>query len=146
MGKIRVLFVCVYNSFRSQIAETFLNHEYSDLFIAESAGLMTKEINPLAIQVMSEIDLDISKNSSDSVFDFYKQGRLYHHVITVCSREAEEKCPVFPGIQKRIHWDLADPEEFEGTHEEKLDKARQLRDQIRNKVRGFVIEITHLSK
>jgi hypothetical protein len=81
MGKIRVLFVCVYNSFRSQIAEKFLNEEYGDLFYAESAGLMTKEINSLAIQVMSEIDLDISKNSSDSVFDFYKQGRLYNHVI-----------------------------------------------------------------
>ncbi|MDP2813054.1 MAG: arsenate reductase ArsC [Erysipelotrichaceae bacterium] len=146
MGKIRVLFVCVYNSFRSQIAEKFLNSEYGDMFVAESAGLQTKEINPLAIHVMSEINLDISKNSSDSVFDFYKQGRLYHHVITVCSREAEEKCPVFPGIQKRIHWDLPDPEEFEGTPEEKLEKARQLRDQIRNRVRGFVIEATHLSK
>jgi arsenate reductase (thioredoxin) len=146
MGKIRVLFVCVYNSFRSQIAETFLNTEYGDLFFAESAGLMTKEINPLAIHVMSEIDLDISKNSSDSVFEFYKQGRLYHHVITVCSREAEEKCPVFPGIQRRLNWELPDPEEFEGTTEEKLEKARQLRDQIRNRVRGFVIEVTHLSK
>jgi arsenate reductase (thioredoxin) len=146
MGKIRVLFVCVYNSFRSQIAETFLNTEYGDMFFAESAGLMTKEINPLAIHVMSEIDLDISKNSSDSVFEFYKQGRLYHHVITVCSREAEKKCPVFPGIQRRLNWELPDPEEFEGTTEEKLEKARQLRDQIRNRVRGFVIEVTHLSK
>jgi arsenate reductase (thioredoxin) len=146
MGKIRVLFVCVYNSFRSQIAETFLNTEYGDLFFAESAGLMTKEINPLAIHVMSEIDLDISKNSSDSVFEFYKQGRLYQYVITVCSREAEEKCPMFPGIQRRLNWNLPDPEEFEGTTEEKLEKARQLRDQIRNRVRGFVIEVTHLSK
>jgi arsenate reductase (thioredoxin) len=141
-----VLFVCVYNSFRSQIAETFLNTEYGDLFFAESAGLMTKEINPLAIHVMSEIDLDISKNSSDSVFEFYKQGRLYQYVITVCSREAEEKCPMFPGIQRRLNWNLPDPEEFEGTTEEKLEKARQLRDQIRNRVRGFVIEVTHLSK
>lgn len=146
MGKIRVLFVCVYNSFRSQIAEAFLNTEYGDMFVAESAGLMTKEINPLAIHVMSEINLDISKNSSDSVFDFYKQGRLYHHVITVCSREAVEKCPVFPGVQQRLNWDLPDPEEFEGTPEEKLEKARQLRDTIRNRVRGFVIEVTHLSK
>ena len=146
MGKIRVLFVCVYNSFRSQIAETFLNTEYGDMFVAESAGLMTKEINPLAIHVMSEINLDISKNSSDSVFDFYKQGRLYHHVITVCLREAEEKCPVFPGVQQRLNWDLPDPEEFVGTPEEKLEKARQLRDTIRNRVRGFVIEVTHLSK
>ncbi len=146
MEKIRVLFVCVYNSFRSQIAETFLNHEYGDMFIAQSAGLMTKEINPLAIAVMEEAGFDISKNSSDSVFEFYKQGRLYHHVITVCSREAEEKCPVFPGIQQRLHWNLPDPEEFEGTWEEKLDQARQLRDQIRNRVRGFVIETTHLSK
>lgn len=146
MGKIRVLFVCVYNSFRSQIAEAFLNTEYGDMFVAESAGLMTKEINPLAIHVMSEINLEISKNSSDSVFDFYKQGRLYHHVITVCSREAEEKCPVFPGVQQRLNWDLPDPEEFVGTPEEKLEKARQLRDTIRNRVRGFVIEVTHLSK
>ncbi len=70
--KIRVLFVCVQNSFRSQIAESILNQKYGDQFIAESAGLTILTINPFAIQVMKEIGIDTSENSIDSVFDFYK--------------------------------------------------------------------------
>ncbi|NTW71339.1 MAG: arsenate reductase ArsC [Eubacteriaceae bacterium] len=136
--KIKVLFVCVHNSFRSQIAETILNHKYGEHFIAESAGLEKKEISPLAIQVMKEYGIDISQHSVDSVFDFYKEGRLYHYIITVCSKEVEAQCPIFPGIRNRMNWDLEDPEEFTGTLEEKLEEARILRDKIETLVDEFV--------
>lgn len=136
--KTRVLFVCVYNSFRSQIAETFLNQKYEDRFIAESAGYKAKDIDPLAMEVMREKGYDISKNSINKVFDYYKEGRSYQYVITVCNREAEGDCPIFPGIVTRLRWDdLGNPDEFVGTYEERLEKARQLRDEIERRIDDF---------
>lgn len=138
-NKIRVLFICVYNSFRSQIAETFLNHKYGSRFIAESAGYKTKEINPLAIEVMKEKGYDISTNRINRVFDIYNDGRIYQYVITVCNRESEENCPVFPGNVVRLHWEgLDNPEEITGTYEEKLEKARILCNDIEKRVDELV--------
>jgi arsenate reductase len=127
----------VHNSFRSQIAEAILNYKYGDTFEAESAGLTAIEINPLAIKVMRDYGIDISKNKTNNVFDFFKEGRLYEYVITVCSKEAENKCPVFPGIRKRINWNLEDPETFTGTEEEKYQKAVQLMSEIENRIDDF---------
>jgi len=136
--KTKVLFVCVSNSFRSQIAEAILNHKYGDSFQAESAGYKSKDINPLAIQVMAEYGLDVSKNSTDRLMDFYKQGRKYEYVITVCSRSEEEDCPVFPGLVKRLSWgDFRDPDGFTGTEDEKLVMARKLRDDIEKRIDEF---------
>jgi arsenate reductase len=138
-SKMRVLFICVYNSFRSQIAEAFLNHKYGNKFIAESAGYKTNEINPLAIEVMKEKGYDIANNSINRVFDYYNEGRNYQYVVTVCNRESEGDCPIFPGNVIRLHWDgLDNPEEFIGTYEEKLEKARNLRNDIEKKVDEFV--------
>ncbi|HHX52774.1 MAG TPA: arsenate reductase ArsC [Erysipelothrix sp.] len=136
--KIRVLFVCVQNSFRSQMAQAIMNQKYGERFLAESAGINTGKINPLAIQVMKEIGLDISQAPVDSVFDFYKEGRLYSYVITVCSKEAEKKCPVFPGIRKRINWPLEDPATYEGSEQERYQKAVEIRDEIEKKIDAFV--------
>lgn len=142
--KIRVLFVCVANSFRSQIAEAILNHKYGDEFEAESAGFKTKAINPLAIEVMKEYGVDISDNSVDMLFDFYKEGRKYQYVITVCSRGEEEDCPIFPGQLTRFNWsDFEDPENYTGTDEEKLDKARKLRDDIEKRIDAFYNTVRH---
>lgn len=138
-SKMRVLFICVYNSFRSQIAEAFLNHKYGNKFIAESAGYKTKEINPLAIEVMKEKGYDIANNSINRVFDYYNEGKSYQYVVTVCNRESEGDCPIFPGNVMRLHWDgLENPEEFIGTYEEKLEKARNLRNDIEKRVDEFV--------
>lgn len=137
--KIKVLFVCVANSFRSQIAETFLNHKYGDRFVAQSAGFKTRAINPLAIEVMNEKNIDISNNSVDKIMDFYKEGRSYEYVITVCNRGEEEDCPIFPGIVTRLSWgEFGDPENFTGSEEEKKEQARKLRDDIEKKVDEFV--------
>ncbi|MGD8294416.1 MAG: arsenate reductase ArsC, partial [Desulfobacterales bacterium] len=111
MDKFRVLFICGHNSGRSQMAEAFLNDIAGDQMDVESAGLDPKPVNPLVIDVMQEIGFDLSKARSDSVFEFFKEGRLYDYVITVCDETAAGKCPVFPGITKRFHWPFRDPEE-----------------------------------
>jgi arsenate reductase len=134
LNKIRVLFICGHNSGRSQIAEAFLKKLAGDKVHVESAGLEPRPINPLVVEVMQEIGYDLSQAKSDSVFDFFKEGRLYDYVITVCDETAAGQCPVFPGITKRLHWPFRDPETLTGTHAEKLEALRGIRDQIRDKL------------
>jgi arsenate reductase (thioredoxin) len=95
-------------------------------------------VNPLVAEVMLEIGHDLSQATSDSVFEFFKEGRLYDYVITVCDETAAGQCPVFAGITKRFHWPFRDPEGFGGAHEEKLNDLRQIREQIREKVADWV--------
>ncbi len=133
MGKKKVLFVCVHNSARSQMAEAFLKLMAGDRFDVESAGLEPGILNPVAIEVMKEIGIDISQNKTKSVFDFYKQGRRYDYVITVCDESQAGKCPVFPGKAEKLHWSFEDPADFKGSLEE-LEKTRQVRDQIRKSI------------
>jgi arsenate reductase len=136
-GKIRVLFVCVHNSARSQMAEAFLNHLGGDRFEVESAGLEPTEINPLVIEVMREIGIDISMNQTKRVFDLYKQNRLYKYVVPVCD-EAAERCPTFPSFATVLRWSFENPANFTGSYEERLVKTRSVRDQIRKKVEDFI--------
>ena len=138
MEKKKVLFVCVHNSARSQMAEAFLNHLAGDGFEARSAGLEPGQLNPLAIKVMEEIGIDISGNQTKDVFDFYKKGMLFSYVITVCDEASAEKCPIFPGHAKRIHWSFEDPSALTGTDEEKLPACRRIRDQIREKIEQWI--------
>ena len=138
MDKIRVLFVCTHNSARSQMAEAFINGLAGDRFEAESAGLEPQEINSLVIEVMKEEGFDISHKTSDSVFEFFKEGRLYDHVIYVCDKAAEAKCPIFPGIRQTMNWPFPDPARLEGSHEERLAEARKIRDEIKGKIEGFI--------
>ncbi len=137
--KIRILFVCVENSFRSQIAESIMKKKYSDKFEVESAGLEPGVINEWEIRVMSEYGIDISENKTNSVFDYYKEGRLYSYIITVCSKEEEERCPVFPGIRQRIHWGFDNPIDFSGTDKEKYENAIHLRNMIEKRIDNFVL-------
>lgn len=138
MEKIKVLFVCVHNSARSQMAEAFLNQLAGDQFFAESGGFEPGVLNPLVIEVMKEIGIDISGNKTKSVFDFFKQGRMFHFVISVCDAANAERCPIFPGVTKRIEWSFEDPAAFTGTHEEKLVKTRLVRDSIKRNVENFI--------
>jgi arsenate reductase len=143
MEKTKVLFVCVHNSARSQMAEAFLNHLHGDRFIAESAGLETGTLNPLAVEVMKEVNIDISNNRTKSVFDFYKDGKLFSYVFTVCDAASSEMCPIFPGlITQTIHWSFEDPSSFTGSHEDKLEKTRRVRDVIKESIEKWVKEIT----
>jgi arsenate reductase len=134
----KVLFVCIHNSARSQMAEAFLNNYSLGRFEAESAGLEPGVLNPYVVQVMAEEGIDISGNKTKSVFDFFKQGRLFNYVITVCDTEAAERCPVFPGITARIHWSFPDPSAAQGSEEEKLAYAREIRDMVKQQIIGFL--------
>ena len=138
MERMRVLFVCIHNSARSQMAEAFLKQLAGDKFDVESAGLDPGKLNPVVVQVMQEVGIDISENKTKSVFNLLKQGKLYSYVITVCDESQSERCPIFPGISQRLHWSFADPSTFQGTIEEKLAKTRELRDLINKKIRRWV--------
>jgi arsenate reductase len=141
MDKIRVLFLCVHNSARSQMAEAFLKKYSNDKFDVVSAGLEPGILNPNVVEVMKEIGIDISMNKTKSAFELYKQGLMFSYVITVCSKEAAEKCPIFPGVTKRLHWPFDDPSSFTGTKENILEKTRQVRDNIESKVKEFIYNI-----
>jgi arsenate reductase (thioredoxin) len=141
MNKLKVLFVCVHNSARSQMAEAYLNMLGGDSFIVESAGLEPGILNPVVIQVMKEEGIDISHNKTKSVFDFFKQGKMYSYVITVCDEAAAEGCPIFPGICKRLHWSFKDPSTLKGNDREKLAETRIIRDQIKEKVKEWLQEL-----
>ncbi len=134
----KVLFVCVHNSARSQMAEAFLNKLAGDRFQAESAGLEPGTLNPLVIEAMKEVGIDISKNKTKSVMEFYKQGKLYDYVITVCSGADSERCPIFPGNAVKLHWPFDDPASFKGSWEERLSRTRVVRDAIKQKIEEWV--------
>ena len=139
--KKRVLFVCVHNSARSQIAEAFLNALAGDRFEAMSAGLEPGTLNPLVVDVMKEAGIDISRNQTKSAFDLFKKGELYSYVITVCDAASAEMCPLFPGLlTAQIHWSFADPSSFTGSHEEKLAQTRAVRDAIKAKIEDWLKE------
>ena len=140
MDKTKVLFVCVHNAARSQMAEAFMNHLCGDRFIAESAGLEPGVLNPLVVEAMKETGIDISNNKTKSVFDFYTQGKLYRYVITVCDQSSSEQCPLFPGITARLHWSFEDPSKLTGGREEQLRQVREVRDRIRLKIEEFCKE------
>ena len=148
MKKPRILFICVHNSGRSQMAEAFLKKIAGDQYDVESAGLEpADEINPLVVEVMKEEDIDISGNKLQSVFELFKTGRLYDHVITVCDSASEAKCPVFAGITKRWNWPFPNPAAMKGTNEQKLQKVREIRNLIKKKLidtleTGFAQEFT----
>lgn len=136
----KVLFICEHNSARSQMAEAFLRKYGSDDHEVESAGLEPSSLNPLAVEVMREIGIDISGQKPQGVFELFKQGKLYHVVITVC-QPAAEKCPVFPGVSMRLHWPFDDPAGFSGTWEERLMETRRVRDEIEATVKKWISEI-----
>ncbi len=138
MDKKKVLFICVHNSARSQMAEDYLNVLGKDSFIAESAGLEPGKMNPLVVAVMKEAGRDISQNKTKSVLDFYQQGKEYDYVITVCDEGNSARCPVFPGGGEKRHWPFDDPSSFQGTWEEKLKKTRIVRDRIKDTIREFI--------
>ena len=139
--KKRVLFVCIHNSARSQMAEAFLNRVCGDIFEAHSAGLEPGKLNPIVVEAMQEAGIDISGNPTKAVFDYVKSGKMFAYVITVCDEASAERCPIFPGITKRLHWSFPDPSSFQGTHEEKLAKTREVRNTIKLKIEQWCEEV-----
>ncbi len=125
--KPKVLFLCTGNSARSQMAEGYLRHAAGDRFDPMSAGIEPKGLNPMAVRVMAEVGIDISRQNSKDVATLVGQNIPY--VITVCDN-ARERCPVFPGAYKLLHWGFDDPAAAVGTSDEKLAVFRRVRDEI----------------
>ena len=136
-NKKRVLILCTGNSARSQMAEGLLGSLAGTEFESFSAGVAPTTVRPEAIEALAEIGIDISRHRSKSVDEFLAQE--FNYVITVCDN-ANERCPVFPGETKRIHWSFADPAAVEGNHELRLAAFRKVRDQIAEQLRKFIQE------
>ncbi len=116
------------------MAEAFLNEICGDYFEAHSAGLEPGKLNPLAIEAMREVRIDISQKQTQSVFDVVKSGELFSYVITVCDETSAERCPIFSGVARRLHWSFPDPAALSGPREECLAGTRKIRDEIRARV------------
>ena len=119
------------------MAEGLLRYDAGDRFEVDSAGTRPTTVRPEAIAVMNEIGIDISGHRSKSADDFV--GRELDYVITVCDH-AKEFCPVFPGNTKHLHWSFADPAAVEGSEVERKAVFRKVRDEIRDRLKGFVAE------
>ena len=137
---IKVLFVCIHNSARSQMAETFLNDLGAGLFEAESAGLEAGTLNPYVVRAMREFDYDISGNETNDVFEYHKEGRIYQAVVKVCDQINGERCPIFPRTLINENWNLEDPSSIQGDDEAIMNRTREIRDQILERVKAFIEE------
>ena len=133
----KVLFICTHNSARSQIAEGLVNHDLAEKFRAFSGGTEPSQVNPLAVAVLKEVGVDISRHRSKSLDEF--KDEKFDFVITLCDHAAET-CPVFFGGTKRIHMGFEDPSKAAGSDKEKLSFFRRIRDEIREKVVRFLQE------
>lgn len=120
------------------MAEAFLNHYSQGVLTAESAGLEPGTLNPQVVEVMREEGIDIAGKTTQSVFELYRRGEQYDAVITVCSPQVSERCPLFPGRVLRRNWPFADPSAATGTDEEKRAQIREIRDHIKEQVRSFL--------
>ncbi len=135
--KQNVLFVCIHNSARSQMAEAFLNHICPEDFEAYSAGLEPGTLNPLVVAAMQETGIDISGHQTKGVDEMLRSGRIFSHVVTVCDGASAERCPHIPGSGQRLHWGFPDPSALTGTHEQRMDQVREIRDTIRQQVQQW---------
>ena len=122
------------------MAEAFLNALGHNRFSAESAGLEPGKLNPLVVEAMKELGIDLSYKKTQSTDDCLRKGTLYDYVVTVCDETSAEACPFFPGGAKRLHWGFEDPSKLMGTHEERLQAVRKIRDQIKTKVEQWISE------
>ncbi|MEV9643975.1 arsenate reductase ArsC [Aliarcobacter butzleri] len=135
----KVLFVCVHNSARSQIAEALLKKYGGNLFQVESAGFEPSSINPLVIEILQrEENIDISNNTSDAVFDLFKQGKHFNFVIAVCDEANAQRCPIFSGLNYKIHWSFPDPSLVRGSEIEKYHKVKDIYLSIKEEVFKFI--------
>lgn len=138
---LKVLFVCVHNSARSQIAEELLRLKMGESVYADSAGLEPGELNPIVIDILKAIGIDISEKQTKSVIDLFKQSARFNYVITVCDEANGESCPIFPGALQHIHWNIPDPSAFKGTYDEKYAMTVSVMAMIETKIDEFLESI-----
>ena len=144
--KTAVLFVCIHNSARSQMAEAFLNTLGGDRFEARSAGLEPGRLNTFVVKAMGETGIDISGKGTTSVDAVIASGAAFDYLITVCDETSAERCPFFSGTGQRLHWGFPDPSCLTGSDEEKLAGTRVIRDRIRDRIDEWLREFPHDEK
>jgi len=142
----KVLFVCVHNAGTSQMAEALLRKLGGPTFDVASAGFDPRPVNPLVVEAMNLIGIDISDATSKSVFDLCQSGRYFNYVIAVCDESSAKSCRVFPGVMHRLGWNFRDPSSFEGDHEHQLSQVIQVRDEIRDRIGTWLRERPILSR
>jgi len=140
----KALFVCIHNSARSQMAEAFLNALGEGVCEAESAGLEPGSLNPLVVEAMRDMGIDISQAQTKSVAEMVARGPAFDYVITVCDEASAERCPGFPGPATRLHWGFPDPSTLTGSHDDRMAAVRTIRDQIRARVAEWCRELRSL--
>jgi arsenate reductase len=133
MSKKTVLFVCIHNSARSQMAEEILRKAAGDRFTVESAGIEPGQLNPIVVAALQEDGINITGKKTQAVASLLQAKKVYDYVITVCDEASAERCPVFPGGTK-LHWGFTDPSKFTGSPEEKMQKVRAVKHEIKNKI------------
>lgn len=143
---MRVLFICVHNSARSQMAEAYLRQMAGEGVTVESAGLDPTVVNPLVVAVMAEEGIDLSGKKTQKVFDLFRDGRLFDAVVTVCEESIEGQCPVFPGVTHRLHLPFPDPAAVTGTDEERLGQVRRIRDAIKENMGKLARELASATR
>lgn len=136
MAKKSVLFICVYNSARSQMAEGIFRHYFGEKCDVYSAGSDPQGIHPISVQIMAEMGIDISKHKSKSLKEF--EGHKMDYVITLCG-DRQDACPFFAGGRKYIHQSFKDPSAVNGTEEDKIKHFRSVRDELKKWLDEFYI-------
>ncbi|MBI3780163.1 MAG: arsenate reductase ArsC [candidate division NC10 bacterium] len=137
MARPRVLFLCTHNSARSQMAEGFLRAIAGDRFEVASAGTEATRVHPLAIRAMGEVGIDVSGHTSKTLEAFLDES--WDYVITVCD-SANQRCPVFPGRTRRLHWRFDDPSLATGMEQYRLETFRKIRDEISARIRKWLVD------
>jgi len=137
MDKKKVIFICTGNACRSQMAEGLLRHMAGDKFEVYSAGSHPSRLHPASVAVMAEWNIDITHHTSEPINDYLETG--IDIVITVCDN-AKQICPTFPGNVKRIHWGLDDPYHGWGAKPEDLLPYREIRDELKDRIKVFLTE------
>ena len=123
------------------MAEAFLKKTCGEFFTVESAGITPDTLNPIVIEAMAELGIDISQNKTKDVFPFIRVHPTFDFVITVCDATSGQHCPSFPRTTTRLQWDFADPSAFTGTHDEKLERTREVRDAILARIEAWCAEV-----
>ncbi len=134
MEKERIMFVCIHNSARSQMCEALVRHYASDRFEAHSSGIEAGKLNPLVVQAMEEIGISMKDHFAKPAQEYIDRNEAFDYVVTVCDESNAERCPMFPGKSKRMHWGFPDPSAITGSDGEKLEGIRPIRNAIHEKV------------
>ena len=140
MKKIRIMFVCIHNSARSQMCEAFVKHIAPERFDVHSSGIEAGKMNPLVVQAMAEIGISMTGQYAKLAQEYIDRKEVFDYVITVCDESSAERCPMFPGKHIRLHWGFPDPSALSGSDEEKLEGIRPIRDSIHKRVLNWLAE------